>query len=119
MQVVVKTPHIRIEGEVTGKLVEYLRQEFGDIEIIENEDEELVEVVHSDWYQSIRGTTTPGENMRVYRELHNLTQEELGKKLGRFTRQNISNMETGLRPISKAAAKKLAELFDVSVAKFL
>jgi transcriptional regulator with XRE-family HTH domain len=39
---------------------------------------------------------------------------ELGKKIGNFTRQNISNMENGRRPISKAVAKALAELFDVS-----
>lgn len=119
MQVVVKKPHIRVEGEVTGNLVEYLRREFGEIEVIENEDDELIEVVDSDWYRSIRATTSPGENMRVYRELHDLTQEELGRELGRFTRQNISNMENGHKPISKAVAKRLAELFDVSVEKFV
>lgn len=119
MQVVVKRPHIRIEGEIPGNLVEYLRHEFGDIEVIEDEDEELIEVVKSDWYRSIRAATAPGENMRIYRELHNLTQDELGKKIGNFTRQNVSNMENGSRPISKAVAKKLAELFDVSVEKFL
>jgi DNA-binding XRE family transcriptional regulator len=119
MQVVVKKPHIRIEGEVTRKLIEYLRREYRDVEIIEDEDEELVEVVNSDWYASIRSSISPGENMRVYRELHGLTQEELGKKLGRFTRQHISNMENGHKPISKAMVKKLAELFEVSVEKFM
>jgi transcriptional regulator with XRE-family HTH domain len=57
--------------------------------------------------------------MRIYRGLHGLTQEQLGKNLGNFTRQNISNMERGNRAISKAVAKKLAKLFDVSVEKFL
>ena len=119
MQVVVKKPHIRVEGEITGSLVQYLRQEFGDIEVIKNEEDELVEVVESDWYRSIRATMTPGENMRAYRELHDMTQQELGKKLGRFTRQNISNMENGHKPISKAVAKKLSQIFDVSVEKFV
>ena len=119
MQVVVKKPHIRVEGEITGNLVEYLRREFGEIEIIEESDEELVEITESDWYRSIRPTITPGENMKIYRELHKLTQKELGKKLGNFTRQNISNMENGHRPISKDVAKKLTELFNVSVEKFL
>lgn len=119
MQVVVKKPHIRVEGEITGNLVEYLRREFQEIEIIEDEDEELVEISASDWYQSIRATTTPGENVKVYRDLHKLTQEELGKKLGNFSRQNISNIENGHRPISKTVAKKLAALFEVSVDKFL
>jgi DNA-binding XRE family transcriptional regulator len=119
MQVVVKKPHIRIDGEITRPLVEYLRSEFGEIEIIENEDEELVEVIESNWYRSIRSTMNPGDNMRVYRKLYKYTQEALGKKLGNFTRQNISNMENGHRSISKAAAKKLAELFDVSIEKFI
>ena len=119
MQVVVKKPHIRVEGEVTGALVEYLRQQFGEIEVIEDDDDALLEVTESEWYRSIRSTMTPGENMRVYRELHGLTQTELGRKLGNFTRQNISNMENGHRPISKAVAKRLAALFDVSVEKFI
>lgn len=119
MQVVVKTPHIRLEGEVTDDLVDYLRQRFGEIEVIENDDEELVEVKESDWFRSIKSTMSPSENMRVYRELHGMTQAELGTKLGAFTRQNISNMENGHRPISKAVAKRLADLFDVSVEKFI
>jgi DNA-binding XRE family transcriptional regulator len=119
MQVVVKKPHIRIDGEIPRPLVDYLRSEFGDIEIIENEDDELVEVVESSWYRSIRATMQPGDNMRIYRKLHKYTQEALGKKLGNFTRQNISNMENGHRQISKAVAKKLAELFDVTIEKFL
>lgn len=119
MQVVVKKPHIRIDGEVPRLLVEYLRSEFGEIEVIENKDDELVEVIESDWYRAIRSTMQPGHNMRIYRKLHNYTQEVLGKKLGNFTRQNISNMENGHRPISKAVAKKLADLFDVSIEKFL
>ncbi len=119
MQVVVKKPHIRVEGEVTGALVEYLRQQFGEIEVIEDEDERLVEVTESEWYRSIRSTITPGENMRVYRELHGMTQADLGQKLGKLTRQNISNMENGHRPISKAVAKRLAALFEVSVEKFI
>ncbi len=119
MQVVVKKPHIRIEGDITGNLVEYLRNEFHDIEIIEDEDEELVEISGSDWYRGICRTISPGENVKVYRELHNLTQEELGRKLGSFSRQNVSNIENGHRQISKTVAKKLAAIFDVSVEKFL
>jgi DNA-binding XRE family transcriptional regulator len=119
MQVVVKTPHIRLEGEVTKELIDYLRRQFGDIEVIEDDENELIEVAESSWYRSIKPTISPGENLRVYRELHGMTQAELGAKLGAFTRQNISNMENGHRSISKAVAKRLAELFDVSVEKFI
>ncbi len=119
MQVVVRTPHTRLEGEVTDDLVDYLRRRFGEIEVIENDDDELVEVTESDWYRSIESTMSPGENLRVYRELRGMTQAELGAKLGAFTRQNVSDMENGHRPISKAVAKRLADLFDVSVEKFI
>lgn len=80
---------------------------------------EVIEVTKSDWYRNIREQITPGDNMRFYREMHKLSQEKLGKKLGSFSRQNISNMERGHRSISKATAIKLAEFFDVSVDKFL
>ncbi len=119
MQVVVKTPRIRLKGELPEDLVEYLRRRFGEIEVIEDDDDELVEVRESAWYQAIKPTVSPGENMRAYRVLHGMTQTELGAKLGAFSRQNVSNMENGHRPISKAVAKRLAGLFDVSVEKFI
>jgi len=119
MQVVVKTPHIRLDGEVTDELVDYLRQRFGEVEVIENDDDELVEITESNWYRSLKPTMSPGENLRIYRELHGMTQASLVAKLGSFSRQNVSNMENGHRPISKAVAKRLAELFDVSVEKFI
>ena len=119
MQVVVKTPRIRIDGEVNEELLAYLREHYDDVEVVENEEEELVEVTSTDWYRGIKEQIIPGDNMRLYREMHGLSQEELGRKLGRFSRQNISNMEHGHRQISKGLAKKLAELFDVSVEKFV
>lgn len=119
MQVLVKKPHIRLEGEIPRQLLSYLEQNFGEVQVIENEDEELVEVTRTEWCRNIRDQTSPGENLRLYRTLHGLTQEELGTKVGNFSRQNISNMERGHKSISKSVAKKLAELFDVSVDKFI
>ena len=43
-----------------------------------------------------------------------MTQPELAKKL-RTSKQFISDMENGRKPISKRMAKELANLFDVSV----
>jgi transcriptional regulator with XRE-family HTH domain len=60
----------------------------------------------------------PGDYLSHYREAHGLTQKELAKKIG--VRINyLSDMETGQRAISKAMAKKLAELFSVSPAVFI
>lgn len=89
MQVVVKTPRIRIE------------------------------VKHSDWYRSIRGTITPGGNLRIYREMHGLTQDQLAERIGNISRRNISDMERGHKVIIESVAEKLADFFDVSVEKFL
>ena len=119
MQVVVKKPRIRLDGEITDKLVAYLAEEYGEIEVITDADEERIEVTESDWYRSLRGSISPGENMRLYRELHGLTRDALGKKLGSFTRQYISNIENGHRAISKNMAVALAQLFDVAVEKYL
>lgn len=119
MQVVVKTPRIRVEGEISGSLLRYLRSQYGEVEVIENSDDELIEVKHSDWYRSIRGTITPGENLRIYREMHGLTQDQLAERIGNISRRNISDMERGHKVIVESVAEKLADFFDVSVEKFL
>ena len=120
MQAVVKTHHIRIEAEIIPEdLLDFLRDKYGEVELIEDPEEELVEVVKSSWYKNIKRQTAPGDNMRIYRELREWTQEELGKKLGGVPRQNVSGMEKGRRDISKKTAKTLAEVFGVSVEKFI
>jgi transcriptional regulator with XRE-family HTH domain len=57
--------------------------------------------------------------MKIYRELHSMTQAELGERLGNLPRQHISNMEKGVRGISKENARKLAAIFKVPVDRFL
>ncbi|MBW2741359.1 MAG: helix-turn-helix transcriptional regulator [Deltaproteobacteria bacterium] len=47
-----------------------------------------------------------------------MTQADLGQKLGKFTRQKISDMERNKRSISKDVAKKLSQLFDVPIDRF-
>lgn len=123
MQVVVKTPPIRLEGEIPEILVDYLKKEFGDIDIIpddeDGDDDELINVFETNWYKEIQKEIKPGETVRFYREMHGFTQAELGMKIGRFSRQYISNLENGHRPISKAVAKRLSDVFNISVARFI
>ena len=107
MQVVVKTPRIRVEGEISGSLLRYLRSQYGEVEVIENSDDELIEVKHSDWYRSIRGTITPGENLRIYREMHGFTQDQLAERIGNISRRNISDMERGHKVIIESVAENL------------
>jgi len=57
--------------------------------------------------------------MSVYRKMRNMTQAELGEKLGGISKQNISHMERDVKPVSKKVAKQLADIFNVSVEKFI
>jgi len=112
-------PLFEIRGDIPIKVVEYLKEEFGqDVEVLK-EDEEMVNIFETEWYKKISSTTTPGEVLRIYRENAKLTQEELGRKLGKFSRQKISDMERGKRNISKEVAKKFSLLFQVPVERFL
>ena len=121
MQALVKTPRtdIRIQGDIPNRVLDVLRREYGGKLKIYEGDDEYVEVTETDWYKEIKTQTTPGDAMRVYRENHNLTQAQLGEKLGNVPRQIISNMERGKRTISLATAKKLAAILKVPAGRFL
>ena len=125
MLAVVKKPHTEIslfevKGEIPNKLLQYLQDNFGsDIKIVDDGEEEMINIFSSAWFNDISNSTTPGEVVKIYRENLNLTQEQLGKKLGKFTRQNISDIELGRRSISKEVAKKLSAFFDVSAERFI
>jgi len=122
MQAVVKTPRIdiKIKGDISEKLLSILKEEYGEeIKLYEDDDEELINVFETEWYKNIKAKTTPGDNLKIYRENRGMTQEELGKLLGGIPRQHVSNMERGIRSISLKTAQKLAQIFDVSIEKFL
>jgi DNA-binding XRE family transcriptional regulator len=122
MLAVVKTPHtkIRIQGRISNRLLDVLVQEYGeDVQITRDSDDEKVDVFQTEWYKRIKKKLTPGTYMKVFRQNKGMTQAQLGTALGGLPRQHISNMENGSRPISKKTALRLAELFDVSVEKFI
>jgi len=122
MLAVVKTPliKIKIEGKISKKLLTILREEYGsDVQIVPQKDDEKQDVFETDWYKSTRAKMTPGKNLRIYRQNKNMTQQELGNLLGAMPRQHISNMEKGIRSISKKVALKLSKIFNTSVEKFI
>ncbi len=122
MQAVVKTPRIEIniKGEIPDKLMSVLEEEYGEqVQLSEDNDEEHVNIFETDWYRSIKSGMTPGDNLKIYRENHGLTQARLGEMLGGVPRQHISNMEREVRSISLRTARKLAEIFKVSPEKFI
>lgn len=54
-----------------------------------------------------------GKQISLLRKKYNLTQEDLAIKLG-FSKQTISNWETGLKTPRMGAIQKMANLFNVS-----
>lgn len=121
MRAVVKTPHteIIISGLLPDTILRELKKEYGhDFKIIDDDDKH-VDVFVTSWYNDIKSEMTPGDYLKVHRERMQLTQAELGKKLGGLHRQHISNMERGVRPISQKTANALAKLFEVDFVCFL
>ncbi len=121
MQALVKThrTNIQIQGEIPSRVLDVLRSEYGEkLKIYEGEDE-YIEITETDWYKKIKTKSTPSNAMRIYRENQQLTQTQLGEKLGNVPRQIISNMERGKRSISMATAKKLSFICNVPVSRFL
>ena len=122
MLAVVKTPRtsVRIKGQISTRLMEVLVAEYGkDVKLTRDPEDELVDVFQTDWYKKTKASMTPGTYMKIFRENRNMTQTELGRLLGGLPRQHVSNMESGLRPISKKIALKLSKAFDVSVERFI
>ncbi len=119
MQVHVKTPRTRIniDGNISKKLLKVLKEDYGDSLIIE--DDEWIDITETRWYKKAKDGMKPNDYMRSYRESRGMTQDQLGKKLGGISRQNISGMENGRRSIGKEVAKKLADIFNTSVEKFI
>ena len=119
MQVVAKTPRIdvRIEGEVPETVLRALKAELGDELRIREGEDEFVDVMETDWYKGVK--LIPGEALKHYREMHHLTQKQLGERLGGVPRQHISNMEKGRRTISLDMAKRLADLLSTTAVNFL
>ncbi|NIR49600.1 helix-turn-helix transcriptional regulator [candidate division KSB1 bacterium] len=97
-----------------------MKEEYGEIvTFIEELDKAKVNIFETEWYQKTKAKVTPAINLKIYREMHGLTQEKPGEMLGGVPRQHISNMERGIRAISVKTAQKLAQIFNVSVEKFL
>lgn len=78
---------------------------------------DLVSVEDLPWYQEI--TVTPGETMAIHRKNLKMTQRELGKRLGGKSRQFVSDLEKGRRPILAETAKKLSVILGHNYKRYL
>ena len=107
-----------VQGNIPEKYLKLLRKDYGTDVTISNEADDYVPVTEMDWYKTMKAEETPGDTLRFYRKLHNMTQTALAEKLG-VTKQKISNMEHGLKPISRKAAYQLAEIFSIAAGRFV
>ena len=123
MQAVVKTPHIEISvrgAAIPPKLMDVLKEEYGqELSLVEDDGDELVDVLETQWYKRVKEKMKPGTYLRIYRENKGLTQLQLGEALGKIPRQHISNMEHGSRSISLKMARKLSLLLGAPLEKFI
>ena len=119
MLVHVKAPHtkIEIEGEISEKLLEVLRNEYGEMVDISNND--YIDPFETDWYKAVKEEMKPGDRLRIDRDNKGFTQEFLGLKLGKFSRHYISDLEKSRKNISIQVARKLSVIFDKPVDRYI
>jgi DNA-binding XRE family transcriptional regulator len=111
--------YLEISGEIPGELLQFLRDYYGRRLILRNYCEPMRDVLNAPLYKRVPLKMKPGDCLRFFRQDNGLSQSELCRKLGRLSRQDLSKMENGRRPISRRMALRLAGFFDVSVDKFI
>ena len=103
MLVHVKTPLIKIEGDIPPDLLAFVKTQYKHISVEYDEDDEYEEVTETEWFKNIQKNMTPQKTLKLLRTRDNLTQAELAEKLC-IKVQNVSGMERGVPPISVAMA---------------
>ncbi len=122
MRASVKTSWISVDisGIIPGALLEVLRLEYGHRLRVRSDGQERLRDVHNaELYEKKPSEMRPGAYLKFYRQDNELTQAELGSRLGGIPRQNISNMENSRRAISRTMAKRLSALFGVPACRFI
>lgn len=119
MQVHVKTPRIEIQikGKISEALLSLIKSEYGNKAKIDAE--QWIDPFTTDWFIETEAEMVPGDIMRIDRQNKGLSQKKLGEKLGKFSRQNISDMEHGRKNISLKTARKLAKIFKKPVSRYI
>ena len=111
--------YIDINGVIPGELLQLLRDYYGRRLLLRDYCEPMRDVLNAPLYERVSLQMKPGDYLRFFRQDNNLSQSELGKKLGRLSRWDLSKLENGRRSISRRMALRLARFFDVSVDKFI
>lgn len=122
MLAVVKVPHteIAVNGEGSEQILAWLRQKYA-VEVLPTHprpqkaegDDELVDINRTAWWAKMRKQVLAG-----YRLRSGLTQKKLAALSG-IRQTVISEYETGRRPLTLAAALKLAPHLNVPAERLM
>lgn len=82
-------------------------------------EEPLLDYFETDFHKIVSARLTPGLCISNMRDVHGLTQEQLGEKLGGVRASRISDWENDRRSVSKKYAKALGAIFKLSPDRFL
>jgi len=118
MSAAVKTHpiNIRFKPRTPARVIHSVKKQFANY--ILDEDEEYIDWLKTDFHKEIAARMTPAKTLCNLRKMCGWTLAETGKKIG-ASPYRISDYENGHREISKAVAKELGKLFNVSPAVFI
>lgn len=120
MLAVVRMPHteISVNGEGTERILEWIRQRF-KVEVFSfqdqmaDNDDKLIDVNETAWWAKMRKQLLAGFRLKA-----GLTQKRLAELSG-IRQSVISEYERGKRPLTMAAALKLAPALSVKPEQLL
>lgn len=121
MLAVVKTHHIdfTVSGEkIPDDLIALLKEKYAGSIFFCDGSEEYESAQDMDWYKKTKAEMHGGSYLRNYRKMSKMTQTDLAKKLD-TSKQFISNLENGRRPISRKMAIALGIEFGVTPGRFI
>lgn len=108
--------NLRFRRDTPGRILTEVRKRYASYLV---DEDALEDWTTSDLNQKILNSMKPGDWLGHLREAHGLTQEELGRQLGKVSGSRVSDWEANRRAVSKAMAKKLSGMFNVSPDRFI
>jgi len=110
---------IIVEGKKNRLFVVPREKARGIVHLLDDYEVVSEGITRKEAFKDLHGKNTEaGSVLKGERYTSGMTQIELAKKLG-VTQADLSKMESGKRPIGKAMAKRLAEVFKTDYRVFL
>jgi DNA-binding XRE family transcriptional regulator len=97
---------------IPSRILKCLRSEYGSkLAIKEDDSNDVVDFFETGFYKITKSEMTPGMYVRIYRENSDMTQDELGEKIG-ASKSFICDIEHNRRAIRREMA--LTKVFNVT-----